>query len=115
MLEQAFKTVFGDLLAAFLPQVKEAVAQAVIANRTQSPTLGAFLTIQQAADESGFAVTTLRERIKGGDLVASRPKGTREYRIRRADLELWLSGGDGAANEDAETESHLGEILDLIG
>ncbi len=100
LLDDAYNRLLEDRLRELLPQiVKTAVTEALSSARCcQGVTAGVFLTLQQAADESGFAVTTLRERIKSGNLIAVRPKGTREYRIRRSDLVSWLTG----SAEDAE-------------
>jgi hypothetical protein len=55
----------------------------------------------QAAPIAGASVTILRAAISRGDLMASKPKGCRDYRVKRTDLALWMQtpGTDGAGAE----------------
>lgn len=59
------------------------------------------LTVQEAADFSRYTPETLMERIRGGDLPAHKPRGSREWRIRLGDLRRWLWESGQSARGDS--------------
>jgi excisionase family DNA binding protein len=56
-----------------------------------------LLTTQEAARVASVRAATVSEWARSGRLPASKPAGSRQYRIRRADLQAFLRGhaGDG--------------------
>ena len=51
-----------------------------------------WLTVDQAAEYSGFSTRTIRQRVHDGDLPASIPRGSRLLRIDRGDLDDMMGG-----------------------
>ena len=58
------------------------------AGRPEAP-----FSTQEAARRAGVAVDTILAHIASGDLVATKPPGSKAWRIRPADLDAFLSGG----------------------
>jgi excisionase family DNA binding protein len=52
-----------------------------------------WLTVEQAAAASGFTTRTIRDKIKDGDLIAYKPRGSRVLRIHPGDLDAMITGG----------------------
>jgi excisionase family DNA binding protein len=51
-----------------------------------------YLSVPEAADYAGYCTRTIRNRIKAGDLPARKPRGSRLWRIKIADLDVMLAG-----------------------
>lgn len=62
-------------------------------SRARAEAGGTWYRLQDASRESLFSVQHLRRQIKAGRLRAFKAPGGREWRIRRDDLAIWLSGG----------------------
>jgi hypothetical protein len=63
-------------------------------------------TVAHVAELSGYAADTIVGHITGGNLRAYKPRGCREWRVRRVDYLAWLAGGsDEDAGEDKDPET----------
>lgn len=73
-----------------------------------------WLTVEQAAEYSGFSTRTIRQRVHDGDLPASIPRGSRLLRIDRDDLDEMMAGREPlAARIRAVLADHGDELPDL--
>lgn len=50
-----------------------------------------WMNVQQAADYAGRSVSSLRDGLARGDLKGTRPRGTKPWALRPADVDAWLS------------------------
>jgi excisionase family DNA binding protein len=70
-----------------------------------------WLTVEQAAEYSGFSTRTIRQRVHDGDLAASVPRGSRVLRIDRADLDDMIAGRESLAARIRRVLDDHGEEL----
>jgi hypothetical protein len=49
-----------------------------------------WMNLQQAADYAGRSVSSLRDGLGRGDLKGTRPRGTKPWSLRPADVDAWL-------------------------
>jgi len=98
-LDAAIQTALVRALAS--PETRDALRRALEPLRTahSEPDDQAY-TVADAARLSGYATDTILERISSRDLAAYKPKGCREWRIRRQDFRAWLVGGGVGAEAD---------------
>jgi len=68
-------------------------------------------TVAEVARLSGYTTDTILERISTRDLPAYKPKGCREWRIRREDYRAWLAGGDVAGQEQNDPDEVARQML----
>ena len=64
-------------------------------------------TVAQVAELGGYSPETIVGHIISRNLLAYKPRGCREWRIRREDFRAWLCGGD----EQVEQEEHDPEVV----
>lgn len=50
-----------------------------------------WMKLQQAADYAGRSVSSLRDGLARGDLKGTRPRGSKPWALRPADVDAWLS------------------------
>jgi excisionase family DNA binding protein len=77
-------------------------------------TPGDFLTPAQVAEEMQVTVVTVRRWIAGGELRAAKA-GPRKWRIRRSDLESFLSSGARNAAPQASEDPSFRTYLVVPG
>jgi excisionase family DNA binding protein len=53
-----------------------------------------YLTVHEAAVESGFSDRTIHRAISDGSLPANQPRGTRNWRIHRHHFKAWMEDKD---------------------
>lgn len=63
-----------------------------------SPLRERWFSIVHAAEYADVHVDTVKRAIWAGELRAYRPSEGRHWRIRSADLDLWLMGREGSAS-----------------
>jgi excisionase family DNA binding protein len=94
-LEEAIKAAVVEALKSV--EAREALRQtaAVQTSVRAGPEVDdKAYTVAEVAELSGYKPKAILERIDAGDLVATKPIGCREWRIRRADYRTWLAGGE---------------------
>jgi excisionase family DNA binding protein len=86
------------IVKALLPELKAYIGSelASLAGQVAAPAqdqVEVRLSTTDAAQLAGKSRKTIVAWIRGGRLAATRPVGTREYFIKKADLEAFLSAG----------------------
>jgi len=100
-LDAAIQTALVRALES--PETREALRRALEPLRTvQGEPDDQSYTVGEAARLSGYTTDTILERISSHDLAAYKPKGCREWRIRRQDFRAWLAGGDVTGREQID-------------
>jgi excisionase family DNA binding protein len=61
-----------------------------------------YVSVTSAAKLTDYDEEVIRRRIADGDLPAYRPKGSREYRIPRRALNVWVEGAEASRDLDAK-------------
>jgi len=67
-------------------------------------------TVSEVAKLSGFTKDTIAGHIAGGNLRAYKPRGAREWRIRRADFHAWLTDA-GERSDSLDPDQVAEEML----
>jgi excisionase family DNA binding protein len=88
------------------PEGQAAIRRAVASERRDvapvtSLRSAEYLSVAECATISGKTPDTIRRHIDAGDLPASKPAGSREWSVRRLDLERWM---EGSTKDPSETE-----------
>ena len=68
-----------------------------------------YVSVAAAAKLTDFDEEVIRRRIATGDLVAFKPKGSREYRVPLEKLRLWVEGSE--SSDDLDAASIANRIL----
>jgi hypothetical protein len=71
--------------------------------------------VAKVAELSGYTPETILQRIIDGDLAAHKPKGCREWRIRRVDYLSWLTNGNGKQENDLDPDEVAKKMLSARG
>ncbi len=87
--------------------IKEELKLLLDALRGQPASLEACLTTEDVAKITTKTEHTVRGWIRAGRLRASRPKGTRDYQIKRSDLESFLAYGGSLDTHEEDDEVDL--------
>ncbi len=84
----------GDVLGPLqLEAIREVVRQE-LAELATAPRVEGYISTAEAAQRAGVAGDTIRSWIARGVLEGTRPPGTKGWRIRPADLQAVLAGGE---------------------
>ena len=75
--------------------------------RLGSTTPDDLLSVEQAAEVTGYKARTLRSKAKAGTLPGFKPKGSSEWRFRRSEL-LRALAGDAVVDLEAEARKIAG-------
>lgn len=94
-LEEHIEATLRRVLDEKLRPLEDAVRRLRAANDDE------LLTVEAAAELTGYKVRTLRARAKAGTVPAFKPPGSSEWRFRRAELLAWSA----RAPLDTETEA----------
>jgi hypothetical protein len=73
--------------------IREEIARAAPVQRPASKDLDEMLTTADSAREANCSEKTIRKACAAGALLASKPRGMSEWRIRVGDLRNWVAGG----------------------
>jgi hypothetical protein len=100
-LEEKFNEVLAAVgsLAANLREARVEIAalkEQVAAGGNNEP--ASYVSVSKAATLVDFEEGILRQHIVSGNLIARKPKGSREYRISVQDLRIWAEG-EGASEK----------------
>jgi excisionase family DNA binding protein len=95
-MNEADRLAVGTSLEAMI----ERVVRRVLAEERPASMVEGYLGTREAARRWGVGQDTVLAAIAGGRLPATRPPGSRDWRIRPADLEAFLAGQAGAQPVD---------------
>lgn len=92
-VDEAIRAAVVDALNS--PEGRAALRRALDETRPAAePDADRAYSVAEVAELSGYAVETILGHIASGALQATKPKGCREWRVRRADYRAWLEGGE---------------------
>lgn len=108
-LEEAIEAIVEAKTKPLLERIEQLEAAC------RAPSDDDLLTMAEACELASMSEKTITARIQSGDLVAFKPKGSREYRIRRADLRAWLLRPAAAARRAVRVQDEVERILSMQG
>lgn len=99
-IDQAIRRALLDVLRS--PEGQAAIRSAVATSAPATaapatPALSAsdYLSVGECARVSGKTLDTIRHHIADGRLRAAKPTGSREWSVRREELDRWMEGRTG--------------------
>jgi len=102
-LDAAILTAVVEALHS--PEAREALRHALEGLGGEPQDDDRAYTVAEVAELSGYGTAAILERISSCDLPAHKPKGCREWRIRRQDYRAWLTNcGDDVDEEPGELD-----------
>lgn len=104
-IDQAIQHALLEVLRS--PEGQAALRRALASDRrdvaTIVPISSDYLSVSECAKISGKTPDTVRRHIDAGDLPASKPSGSREWAVKKSDLDRWLAGSTkNVANDELE-------------
>ena len=102
-MRSRFRDVLSEQEGRIRQIIREEISSVATASSVRQSSADEVLTVEEGAREAKCSEKTIRRACKSGLLVAHKPAGMSEWRIRRADLSSWIAAGRQTSTQLVET------------